>query len=279
MIALYIVCACILFLSLLVLISEWRLLFLRKKRRKRTAVFAARDYAHRGLHGNGIPENSLAAFRLAAENNYAIELDVQLTRDGIPVVFHDGTLTRVCGVPGGIADYTYAELLTFRLLGSEETIPAFSDVLSLIDGRVPLLIELKNDGDGKKTTLAAAKLLKEYRGLYCVESFNPLLLRTFRREIPGAVCGVLSCNFSRQQAPRNLLYFLLRHLFFDFLATPDFIAYDFHDGHAFALRAARLFGAATFAWTIRNEEERKMAAGFGFDSLIFENIRPKRENL
>ena len=102
-------------------------------------------YAHRGLHDNetDAPENSMNAFKKAIDAGYGIELDVQLTKDRIPVVFHDETLKRVCGVDGRVRDYTYEELQQFRLCRSDERIPLFSDFLKLVDGKVPLIIEIK----------------------------------------------------------------------------------------------------------------------------------------
>ncbi|MGN0995468.1 MAG: glycerophosphodiester phosphodiesterase family protein, partial [Candidatus Ventricola sp.] len=109
------------------------------------APLLSRDYAHRGLHDNAsdAPENSMAAFRRAVEAGYGIELDVQLTRDRVPVVFHDESLSRMCGVPGNVRDYTFDELVQFPLLRSAERIPRFEDVLTLVDGRVPLIVEIK----------------------------------------------------------------------------------------------------------------------------------------
>ena len=105
-------------------------------------------YAHRGLHDNETqaPENSLAAFQKAVDAGYGIELDVQLSKDKIPVVFHDFTLKRICGVEGKVTDYTYEELQKFRLAQSNQTIPEFSEVLRLVDGKVPLIVELKIEG-------------------------------------------------------------------------------------------------------------------------------------
>ena len=130
------------------------------------------DYAHRGLHGGDVPENSLAAFEKAAEKRYGIELDVQLTKDGVPVVFHDDSLLRVCGVDRLLRDCELSELRQFRLSGSEkETIPTFAEVLELVDGRVPLLVELKTGSAG--LVRAVVPMLDEYNGSFCVESFDP----------------------------------------------------------------------------------------------------------
>ena len=106
-------------------------------KKRKHPVLNVKYYAHRGLHGEeGIPENSMAAFRKAVDAGYGIELDVQVTKDKIPVVFHDFTLQRVCGQEGKVCDYTYEELQKFHLCRSVETIPLFEDVLKLVDGNV-----------------------------------------------------------------------------------------------------------------------------------------------
>ena len=117
-------------------------------------------YAHRGLHDNGsdAPENSMRAFEKAVKAGYGIELDVQLSRDRIPVVFHDFTLERVCGVKGKVYDYTYEELQRFRLYQSEERIPRFEDFLKMVDGRVPLIMEYKVEWTDAAVCLPADRL-------------------------------------------------------------------------------------------------------------------------
>lgn len=113
--------------------------------RKKMAPFVGRRYAHRGLHcaQDGIPENSLPAFRRAVEAGYGIELDLHLTTDGQLVVFHDDTLDRVCGVTGRVDEKSYAELQQLRLLGTEERIPLFSEVLDIVAGKIPMIVEVK----------------------------------------------------------------------------------------------------------------------------------------
>ena len=134
--------------GVLLLLLLLYLLSLRTQRRRAAAApFMAWSYAHRGLHDGSLPENSLAAFEAACAAGYGIELDVQLSRDGVPVVFHDATLDRVCGRPGRVADFTAAELGSMPLCGrAEHTIPTLAAVLRLVDGRVPILVEIKASG-------------------------------------------------------------------------------------------------------------------------------------
>lgn len=147
-------------------------------------------YAHRGLHGPGVPENSLAAFRRAAEAGYGAELDVHLTRDGRLVVIHDGDLERMCGVPGRVAEKTAEELAALRLAGSEEHIPLLEEVLPLFAGRAPLVVELKTDRHGAAALAGdTVDCLDRFSIDYCVESFDPRPLRWLRRHRPSGAAG------------------------------------------------------------------------------------------
>ena len=233
-------------------------------------------YAHRGLHDNesGAPENSMAAFAKAVENGYGIELDVQLTKDFIPVVFHDFTLQRVCGAPGKVCDYTYEELQAFSLCKSEEKIPKFADFLALVGGKVPLIIEYKIEWADSKVCEVVDALLREYQGPYCIESFNPCALWWYRKNRPEVIRGQLSTNYAKDGKLKGKpLYLALQHLLFNFGTKPDFIAYEhrFMNNLSFQL-ATKLWGALAVAWTIRSEEELKRARSsyqlFIFDSFV-----------
>ena len=196
----------------------------RRERKKFLSVY----YAHRGLHDNETPapENSMAAFRKAVDAGYGIELDVQVTKDKIPVVFHDFTLQRVCGQEGKVCDYTYEELQKFHLCRSVETIPLFEDVLKLVDGKVPLIEELKVDLTDLTVCEMGEALLRIYQGLYCMESFNPLAEFWYRRHHMEVVRGQLAEAFLRTGEFKGPLYFILQNLLLNFLTKPDFVAYN-----------------------------------------------------
>lgn len=235
-------------------------------------------YAHRGLHKNDsdAPENSLKAFRLAVEKNYGIELDVQLTKDKIPVVFHDYNLKRACGADLKVADCTYEELKQYRLFQSEERIPTFEEVLKLVAGKVPLIVELKIPWGPGPTCEAAAKLLGAYQGIYCIESFNPFGLAWYRRHYPKVVRGQLSTDFIREKIEGSRFqFFLLKHLLFNFYTKPDFIAYHhvYRTGLSFTL-CRKLYRTRAVAWTIRSKEEYAGNLSF-YDLFIFENFLPE----
>lgn len=233
-------------------------------------------YAHRGLHDNGarIPENSLKAFCRAAEEGFGIELDVQLTKDRVPVVFHDFTLERICGEAGKLCDYTCAELQEFRLCGTEERIPKLEEVLQLVDGRVPLIVELKIERADLSVCPAVDRILTGYKGLYCIESFNPLAIfwyRTHRREI---VRGQLADAFLKEGEYVGTLFFLLQNLLLNWVGRPDFIAYNCKYPKVLSRRLCRsLYHSKAAAWTIRSREQLKEAKKY-FDIFIFDSFMP-----
>ena len=241
------------------------LLFLISPRligRPHTAHLRA-DYAHRGLHSGQIPENSLPAFARAAEMGYGIELDVQLSSDGVITVFHDDTLIRMTGVEGKLCEYTCEQLRRLRLGDSEETIPTLDEVLETVGGRVPLLIELKGESAGGADALCErlTQRLDRYSGDYCVESFNPVILSWFRSHRPDIVRGQLVTNTLKDRPKGNpFLNFLLTHLMLNVISRPDFVAYNEKYAREWALWLnIRLLRALPFVWTVRDEAGWKAA--------------------
>ena len=264
-------------LAILLLLALAYLFLIRTKRAgKLISAYRRVNFAHRGLHGEGRAENSLSAFASARDEGFGIELDVRLSGDGRMVVFHDDTLTRVAGIDKRVDELTLDELKTCRLSGTEDTVPTLSEVLELIDGRVPLLIEIKEDAGKSAVTRALVKELEGYRGPYIVESFNPLSLKLFRRLRPDVPIGILAQHFCRRDEYRGkALYFILQNMLLNFLYVPDFVAYDHTDSDMLSLKLARsLFGTVTVAWTVRSEEEGRVAKTHKFDSIIFENYLP-----
>jgi glycerophosphoryl diester phosphodiesterase len=235
-------------------------------------------YAHRGLHDNGTetPENSLEAFRKAVEAGFGIELDVQISKDRVPVVFHDFSLQRICGVKGKLEDYTYEELKQLRLFGTSAGIPRLEDVLTLVDGRVPLIVEYKIPGRHTEICYIADKLLSVYKGPYCIESFNPLGLLWYRKNRRNVMRGQLSDNFIKvgeKELPKRM-YFSMQHLLLNFLTKPDFIAYNHNYYMDLSRRLCRyLYRTVSVAWTIRNEDELNARRG-DFDLFIFDGFIP-----
>lgn len=237
-------------------------------------------YAHRGLHDNesDAPENSMAAFRKAVEAGFGIELDVQLTKDRIPVIFHDETLKRVCGAEGRVRDYTYEELQQFTLCKSQEHIPLFEDFLKMVDGRVPLIIEIKIHEKANTVCSIADKLIKEYKGPYCIESFHPLAVNWYRVHRPKVIRGQLSSNFNEPGKRESLALFLVHYMIFNFICKPDFIAYDHHHKkNVSRLLCRKLYRALSVAWTIKSQKELDENKE-DFDLFIFEGFVPETKS-
>lgn len=248
-------------------------LFLRPSRRSLQDGLKC-PYAHRGLHGNGIPENSLPAFSAAVEDGYAIELDIQISRDGHVVVFHDASLLRMTGCDRELHELTLAELKELCLAKTEARIPTLAEVLELVAGRVPLLVEFKGADIRNGLCEAAAELLSGYKGLYCVESFNPLLLFKLRKCLPAARRGQLYSDFRREKREKGRkttpVDWLLSILFFNFLAKPDFISLNRLDRGNLPLRIfSFLYPIPRFSWTTVGKKDTEEAKCHG-EHPIFE---------
>lgn len=235
------------------------------------------DYAHRGLYDNlwHIPENSMKAFRLAVEHGYGMEMDIHLTKDNRLVVFHDDTLKRMCHIDKHICDMTWDELKDVRLLDTDEGIPLFEDVLSLVDGKVPLIIELKVDhGNYNELCYEADQMLSQYKGDYCIESFHPMAVAWYRRHRKDVIRGQLSCNYKKTPSDWQPGLIVLSYLVTNFITRPDFIAYDYQDINnlGFFLNH-RLFKAMTVLWTVTDKKSMDILKKFGH-TIIFEKFEP-----
>lgn len=262
-----------LFIIVIILLALLGLfLFMIKPNGKRDVVaFTGKAYAHRGLHDDVVPENSLAAFRLAAKKGYGVELDVQMTKDGQLVVFHDGTLKRMTGVDGWLRDYTFEELEEFRLLDTDEKIPLFKDVLEVL-GHTGLVCEIKGDNGNMNYELCEKtwQQLKDYQGSWCMESFSPFLVRWFKENHPQIVRGQLSCHLHKNDGPNAFFCFCMTHLLVNCISRPDFIAYRHKDTAMLGYWCcSHLFHPLLIAWTARGPKEQEEAWKH-FDSVIFE---------
>lgn len=234
--------------------------------------------AHRGLHdaAAGVPENSLSAFRRAVEQGYGIEMDLQLTRDGKLIVFHDRTLERMCGDDKVVTSLTYSQLRKYRLLDTQEQIPLFDDVLKIVGGKVPLIIEVKPEGKCMKATRLTCKRLESYRGVYCVESFHPMCIYWIRRHYPQIVRGQLSMNFFVEEPDRPFFQKLvMTSMILNCFSRPDFIAYKHSQKDQFSYKLLRkLFRVENVAWTIKSQEQLERAKDT-FRVMIFDGFIPR----
>lgn len=238
------------------------------------SALIGRLYAHRGLHdGNRtVPENSLSAFRKAVDAGYGIELDVQLTADHRLVVHHDGSTGRVCGTNVRICDTEYAALPP---LPDGSPIPAFDDVLAVVNGQIPLIVEVKQDGGAVPNAAATLEALRTYTGPYCVESFHPLAVRYFRKNAPGIIRGQLAMGGKRNPAEIDLpSFYSLKYLLVNVLGRPHFVAYSCaHDRNLSVWLMKRTFKPLLAAWTIRSQQELDQAR-VDYDMPIFELFTP-----
>lgn len=242
--------------------------------------FCGVHYAHRGLFDNETeaPENSLNAMRNAVNRGYGIEFDVQLSKDNIPVVFHDASLKRMCGIKGKIWEYTLEELQKMSLAKSGQTIPTLREVLKVVNGKVPLVVEYKMDRVDTVVCEKGNEILKNYSGPYCVESFHPMALAWYRKYRPDIMRGQLSQKF-KSFGQKDFSMWVVAHLFTNVWTRPDFIAYRHSDANSFERRLCRRLGAISVAWTIRSQEEFQRARNefdlFIFDSCILKNPKKK----
>ena len=234
------------------------------------------DFAHRGLWTTKIPENSLSAFELAARYGIGIELDIQPTRDGRIVVFHDDDLKRMCGLDRRVCDMTLAELRSLTLKDTRERIPTLAEVLRQVDGRVPLLIEIKGDTPNERFCRNAVSLLDSYRGAFCIEAFSPLILGWFKKYRPSYARGQLVTGLLPEgRRYRYLTSFLLSGMLLNFISRPDFIAINSKNLKNLSLAVcAKAFGTPVFVWTVTTPRARATYARLGFYT-IFEKFFPK----
>ena len=227
--------------------------------------------AHRGLHDDKIPENSLAAFRAAIKKNHPIELDVHLIKSGEVIVFHDDRLRRMCGIDADVCNCTFTKIRELYLKDTEERIPLLTEALDLINGQVPVLIELKCDRPTGKLEASVIDIMKNYNGKYALQSFSPFSLKYIRKHAPKIPRGQLSSDLRKQSfyaAPVNPMF---KNLWFNPVAKPDFISYDIHELPNKRITNLRKKGIPVLGWTVRTEEEREEALK-SCDNLICENI-------
>ena len=231
--------------------------------------------SHRGLHDlkAGVPENSLAAFEASCRAGLPIELDIRILGDGTVVVFHDKDLKRIANDPRRVSNLGKTDLAKISLLGTAERLPTLAETLDLVAGRVPLLIEIKNEHHhAGALEQKLYQQIKNYHGDFAVISFNPISLAWFARRHPQILRGQTSSHL-----PVLRLDYLapvhagLKHLAFNSLSQPHFIIYNHRGLTMRAPRRARRLGMQVLAYTIRSEAERVEALKY-CDNIIFEGF-------
>lgn len=266
---------------LALLILGWLFCLMPRRGERRLERLRQFRYAHRGLHNlpRGVPENSMLAFRYAVIGGFGIELDVRLSRDRVPVVIHDGSLKRLCGVEGFVEKTPVEELQKLKLLETRESVPTLEEVLRMVDGKVPLMLELKSyKNNVRDLCLKTAKLLESYRGDFAVESFDPRVLRWMRRNEPFIIRGQLLETRSDSDGAKKygVLARLPGLLLTNVMTRPDFFACPFQNRRGVWLRFCidRLKGQEV-CWTIQTQQELEEAEAAGA-MVIFEGFLPKK---
>ncbi|MDD3831595.1 MAG: glycerophosphodiester phosphodiesterase family protein [Clostridia bacterium] len=228
--------------------------------------------AHRGLHNEQVPENTLEAFQLAVDSHYGIEMDLQMTADGQIVVFHDDNMKRLTGLDADIREQNWDDIKQLGILGSQQTIPTFTQFLELVNGAVPLIIEIKDHKNIGVAEHTIATILDNYKGEYCIESFNPFIVKWWAENRPDTVRGQLSCYFRDS----NLAWYkkiMLKNLFFIRSNKSQFIAYDIDDIATPMIKRLKK-RLPIIAWTVRSQQEIDNKREY-FDNIIFEHFTPR----
>lgn len=234
--------------------------------------------AHRGLYNNeDVPENSIKSFKKAVKNGFGIELDLQLTTDNKLVVFHDENLSRMTGINKILHECEYDEISNLHLLDTKETIPLFEDVLKVLNKDTPLIIEIKPEGRYIETTKAAIEMMRNYDGIYNIESFNPNVVRYLKENEPDIIRGQLAHNYFVENEELNVfIKFALTYLLFNFYTKPDYIAYDCMNTTNLSFRIiSKIHKGECIAWTIKSQEQLQKNKKY-YNCFIFDSFIPKK---
>lgn len=232
------------------------------------------NIAHRGLHNisKGIPENTILAFDQAINNHYAIELDVHILKDGTLIVFHDDTLKRCCNIDKKVKTMTYEEINKLTLFDTEHKIPTLEDVLSYIDGRVPLIIEIKTDKSARNICPKLTKLLKKYKGKVAIKSFSPFIIYWFKKHYSDIPRGLLAANFDTEKSFKIVKKIFLSSLLFMPLCKPNFLSIQLKMLKCKKIkRIKREQNLPVLGWTFKTKLDRINYEHY-CDSYIFENV-------
>lgn len=244
--------------------------------------FLGRPLTHRGLHdrSKGVIENSAAAVRAAVAAGYGVEIDVQLTSDGAAMVFHDERLDRLTPESGPIRGWAARDLVNVKLTGSDETVPTLPEVLKIVDGQVPLLIELKDQSGGTGSApdeleRAVAHALEDYAGPVAVMSFNPHMVANLAKRAPSVPRGITTDGYNEKEWPdltTDTLKYLREISMFDAVGA-SFISHDWHDLAAPRVAELKAKGIPILCWTVKSAADEAQARRVA-DNITFEGYTP-----
>ncbi len=233
--------------------------------------------AHRGLHNNELPENSMGAFAAAVDKGFNIEIDVHQSSDGKIVVFHDFDLRRMCQIDKKVSEMTCEELTSTSLKGTKETIPTLEEFLKAIDGKVGLLIEIKFKAKASGDIAQKVyNMIKDYKGNVAIQSFSPIIVYWYRKHAPEVLRGLLATNYEDLNVP-NAVRLGLRAGTRVFMRRiikrirPDFISYNILSFPNKVMNRFKNEKMPFLTWTINKPELVAKSKEYA-DNIIFERI-------
>lgn len=231
--------------------------------------------AHRGLYTKDqqIPENTIAAFQNALNHGYTIEIDVNLLKDGTVVSYHDPTLKRLFNEEIPLSELTFEDIQTYRFSGGEG-IPSLDEVLQFVNGKVPLLIELKPFGDVKTLCHQVMKVLQNYTGSYALFSFHPRVVYCLKKHYPHVIRGQIAETYKTNKRLNFIVKWLLRTMVFNLFTKPDFISYWIHDLPLKRLDKLKAKGMTIISYAAQNQAEFSMVKKH-YHNVVFEFFHPK----
>ena len=232
--------------------------------------------AHRGLHSKDktVPENSISAIKKAIDKGYGIEIDINVLGDGNVVVFHDNNLKRLCGIDKYLKDLNYNDIKEMKLLNSEEKIPLLKEVLELVNGQVPLLIELKPKGDNRLLFKSFIKTIRDYKGIYAIHSFSPQIVYWFKKYHPEIIRGQITEYFKDDLKISKFRKYLMKSMAFNFITKPDIINYGIYDLPNKYCDKLHKKGMVIIAYAAQNQKDFDMVKTH-YDNSVFEYFIPK----
>lgn len=234
--------------------------------------------AHRGFHSKdkSVPENSLLAYKKAIDKGYSIELDINILKDGTIVAFHDPSLKRLCGINKLLSTVTFNEIKHLKLLNTNEKIPKLSDVLDLVNGNMPLLIEIKPFGDYFLMCQSLMTLMKDYQGVWAVFSFHPRIVQWFKKNHPHIIRGQISEFFTKDEKMNPLNKYFMKTMIYNKFSSPDFISYGIYDMPNKHLDKLKKKGLTIIGYAAKTQEQLDFVK-IHYHNTVFEFFDPKKK--
>lgn len=230
--------------------------------------------AHRGFFNEAAPENSMKAFQNAIDAGFAVEMDVQITKDKVLLVFHDDNLKRMTGFDGLLREQNYQDIKNLKLLDTDETIPTFEAFLALIDGQIPLMIEFKNETKSNDMECLAYEMLKKYKGPYIIQSFNPMSINWFKKNAKSVIRGQLSYDYKGAKQSW-IVRFILSNVLLNVITRPHYVIYDIKALDRPIIKWLKWIKKPLFGYTAKSNAEYLMALEKGVPSC-FEGFDPRK---